>query len=859
MASYHCTVKVGSRGTGGKHADYVQRSGAYQNYKGGEELAHTESINMPGWAAHDPSEFFRQADLHERANGSAYREIEVAIPRELSKEQRVEFIREFVKQEIGTDHPCTWAIHQPPSALTSIEQPHAHIMFSERKLDGIERNPEQFFKRAAAAYKHRTTKEMIQPDAAAKAKGGCPKSDKFAGSPTERKEKLVALRERFASLQNEYLEKHGHADRVTHKSLEAQGIDRQPEKHLGPVAARVEENIVAILRNRGAAQQLEGAESEVKKINLSSSINKQEKQNVRAERQKTRHDQPAAGVAEMRDVFGVNNVHDLGRPENLLQQDAPGDLRPHEAAADPARLHELATARAVAEAKAQAAAQEAARAAQERAQAVSDVKAQARAEEAARAAQERVQAIADAKAQAAAERKAAWIERGQRRRSGTPNRVIRLDQSHQGGRTEYRWAGNGPAAGKVAVIQTGNQLAAAGRYSAPKAAAMAQIAKDNGWQSVKITGDDAFKKMALPEFLARGIAVSNPELQPQVQAWQQAKAQAEQQQRAAELARQQAAAQAKAQAIAEQQAERQAAREQRQAQAAAEQRLADAIAEIKAAAAAKELAPAPAQSKPSAPTARAVDVPARATPTRLDAEDVALFQRTEQSIAIAQQKGPGADVEILASRFRKIDQVERKLTADATPAHRDTQPFDENTALSLQSGRDFDRRRQAINAEAKAAGHTQVPFAVGQSTLISSTFDYGQKSAAEALERHNRTERPLGMFGRETKDTKAWDSQRAELEKRNGEWSKAVAWRDGREAAITDADGATFSARLAEQRKEHNAKVAAAIAKCAPAKERLTEFAKERERLERLADQVLTPAKQKELQLERGRSHGMER
>jgi hypothetical protein len=682
---------------------------------------------MPGWAAHDPSEFFRQADLHERANGSAYREIEVAIPRELSKEQRVEFIREFVAQEIGADHPCTWAIHQPKSALTSTEQPHAHIMFSERKLDGIERNPEQFFKRAAAAYKHRTTKEMIQPDAAAKAKGGCPKSDKFAGSPTERKEKLVALRERFASLQNEYLEKHGHADRVTHKSLEAQGIARLPEKHLGPVAARIEENIVAILRNRGATQQLEGVESEVKKINLSSSINKQEKQNVRAERQKTRHDQPAAGFAEMRDVFGVNNVHDLGRPENLLQQDAPGHVRPHEAAADPARLHELATARAVAEAKAQ---------------------------EAARAAQERAQAIADAKAQAAAERKAAWAERGQRRRSGTPNRVIRLDQSVQGGRTEYRWAGNGPAAGKVAVIQTGNQLAAAGRYSAPKAAAMAQIAKDNGWQSVKITGDDAFKKMALPEFLARGIAVSNPELQPQVQAWQQAKAQAEQQQHAAELARQQAAAQAKAQAIAEQQAERQAAREQRQAQAAAEQRLADAIAEIKAAAAAKELA----QSKSSAPTARAVDVPAPAKDERLNATERALAER----IAAAIQSGDAKELKACHAAIGSMKREAAHALAAVEPQVVNRAAIEHQVKIEQ-------------NTEARRNRDPEPWYISGIGSKTGAcSWDKVAADRAKELEDHLKTTRPQGIFGRDTAETKAWVSKADKLCGNANAWKSAT-------------------------------------------------------------------------------------
>ena len=39
-----------------------------------------------------------------------------------------------------------FAIHNP-RAMDGKEQPHCHLMFSERLLDGIERDPDQFFKR----------------------------------------------------------------------------------------------------------------------------------------------------------------------------------------------------------------------------------------------------------------------------------------------------------------------------------------------------------------------------------------------------------------------------------------------------------------------------------------------------------------------------------------------------------------------------------------------------------------------------------------------------------------------------------------------------------------------------------------
>lgn len=267
----------------------------------------------------------------------------------------------------------------------------------------------------------------------------------------------------------------------------------------------------------------------------------------------------------------------------------------------------------------------------------------------------------------------------------------------------------------------------------------------------------------------------------------------------------------------------------------------------------------PEKSVPTAvPRARAVETPAPA-PARLHADDAALFQRTEQSIAVAQASGSAKDIEVLASRFRKIDQVESELTRAATPNGWDTRPFDERSAQQQLANRDFDRRREAINAEAKAAGHTQLPFAVGQSTLISSTFDHSQKTAAEALARHARSERPLGLFGRETKDTKAWDTQMEALETNKAGWDKAIAWRDGKEAAASTADNATFHKRLDVVRNEYTAKSDAAIAKCAPARERLQDFAQERKRLELLVEKTLSPTKQQELSRQRGRGYGMER
>jgi hypothetical protein len=139
MASYHLSVKTGGKGSASPHADYISRDGKYAREKD-SDLEHKESGNMPAWAAHKPSEFWKAADTSERANGCTYREIEIALPRELKPEQRLELVRDFVQQEIGDRHAYQFAIHNPKAAIAGGEQPHAHIMFSERINDGIHRD-----------------------------------------------------------------------------------------------------------------------------------------------------------------------------------------------------------------------------------------------------------------------------------------------------------------------------------------------------------------------------------------------------------------------------------------------------------------------------------------------------------------------------------------------------------------------------------------------------------------------------------------------------------------------------------------------------------------------------------------------
>lgn len=147
MALGRISIKVGNKGKALPHSKYILREDQYAPKN--NKLEKLESIghgNMPVWAEHDPKIFWQMADLHERKNGSTYREHIISLPRELDESQRLRLVQDWIKQEIGEKYAYSFAIHNP-TAMDGKEQPHCHLMFSERLLDGIERDPNQFFKR----------------------------------------------------------------------------------------------------------------------------------------------------------------------------------------------------------------------------------------------------------------------------------------------------------------------------------------------------------------------------------------------------------------------------------------------------------------------------------------------------------------------------------------------------------------------------------------------------------------------------------------------------------------------------------------------------------------------------------------
>ena len=222
MAMYHISINKGSKGAAVEHARYIQREGRFTAELHGAAIA-SGGANFPTWCSEDTSAFWRASDHFERVNGSTYREYELALPRELSCAERGSLVRRFAEEEFGTTRPYQWVIYAPRGP-DGKERPQARVMFSDRQLDGIERGPEQFFKR------HNTK---------APEKGGARKVS--YGNKFEAAQVYQAIRARWAQVQNEALAAAGIEVRVDHRSLRDQGIvDREPGVHRGRVVNAIE-------------------------------------------------------------------------------------------------------------------------------------------------------------------------------------------------------------------------------------------------------------------------------------------------------------------------------------------------------------------------------------------------------------------------------------------------------------------------------------------------------------------------------------------------------------------------------------------------------------------------------------------
>jgi hypothetical protein len=218
MAIYHLTAKTISRNSAASakaRNQYIDREGKYQ--KDANEVQYKESGNMPGWAKKSPTRYWQAADENERANGRLFKQVEFALPKELTPKEQIKLASNFCREIARTKDgalPYSLAIHRGHDR----ENPHCHLMVSERVNDGQSRSPETWFKRAGNSPRAGTRKtEELKP-----------------------KDWLINIRRDWSRQANVALEQAGHENRIDHRSLKNQGINREPSTHLGPAAAAME-------------------------------------------------------------------------------------------------------------------------------------------------------------------------------------------------------------------------------------------------------------------------------------------------------------------------------------------------------------------------------------------------------------------------------------------------------------------------------------------------------------------------------------------------------------------------------------------------------------------------------------------
>ena len=196
-AAYRAGARIMDHETGLTH-DYTAKRG----------VLHSEIItpdNTPEWMQDREQLWNAVHAVETRKNSQLAREIQLSLPHELTAEQHANLVRRFVEEQcVARGMIADIAIHAPSSAPGADERNHhAHVMLTTREFfgDGWAKNKNRDW--------HQT--EMIEE-----------------------------WREAWADHQNRELERIGSDERVDHRSLEDQGVLREPQKHLGPIATEIE-------------------------------------------------------------------------------------------------------------------------------------------------------------------------------------------------------------------------------------------------------------------------------------------------------------------------------------------------------------------------------------------------------------------------------------------------------------------------------------------------------------------------------------------------------------------------------------------------------------------------------------------
>lgn len=144
------TTKTKKASTCKNRFHYITRTAHYAHHKDHqhEKIEYVASGNLPDFAQNRPDQFWEAAHLYERSNARTATSLIIALPKELNQQQRIELSQAFIHAFTAEfNFPYTCAIHNHKSTIAELDQPHLHLMYSERSDDQIPRTAEQFFRR----------------------------------------------------------------------------------------------------------------------------------------------------------------------------------------------------------------------------------------------------------------------------------------------------------------------------------------------------------------------------------------------------------------------------------------------------------------------------------------------------------------------------------------------------------------------------------------------------------------------------------------------------------------------------------------------------------------------------------------
>ena len=204
----------------------------YYTRKGG--VVHTE-IMLP---AHAPPEFQDRSTLwnsveqiEKSSTAQLAREIEVALPVELSRAEQLALVRAFVKENFVDAGMCAdFAIHDKGTG-----NPHAHIMLTIRPI----REDGKWGAKCRKVYDLDGQGQRI-PDG----KGGW-KSHREDTTDWNQRRNAEKWRAAWAAYTNRALEATGRPERIDHRSYKRQGVNKIPTVHMGPAASQMERRGIA--------------------------------------------------------------------------------------------------------------------------------------------------------------------------------------------------------------------------------------------------------------------------------------------------------------------------------------------------------------------------------------------------------------------------------------------------------------------------------------------------------------------------------------------------------------------------------------------------------------------------------------